>query len=230
MTRPVAEPRPSGLYRRVGKRLLDLALGVPLLVLMSPVMAVVALLVAVRLGRPVLFRQSRPGLGGRPFTVLKFRTMREARDAAGHELPDAQRLTPLGRALRQWSLDELPELWNILRGEMSLVGPRPLKMKYRDLYTREQARREEVPPGLTGWSQVNGRNALTWEEKFELDLWYVDHVSAALDLKILLSTPSAVLSRRGISAPGHATMPDLDAGPDRRRAPDPDPPKTAGEA
>ena len=191
------------------KRAFDVAAAAVGLVVLSPVLAGVALAVRLRLGAPVLFRQERPGLHGRPFIMLKFRTMTDARDAAGRLLPDAERLTPLGRLLRSTSLDELPELWNVLRGDMSLVGPRPLLVRYLDRYTPEQARRHEVRPGLTGWAQVNGRNALTWEEKFALDVWYVDHASLALDLKILLLTLRRVLAREGISAAGEATMPEF---------------------
>ena len=192
-------------YRRRGKRLLDLALTIPALICLAPLMGLVALLVRARLGAPVLFRQVRPGLHGQPFTMFKFRTMTGARDAEGNLLPDSERLTPLGRALRSASLDELPELWNVLRGEMSLVGPRPLLMQYLERYTPQQARRHEVPPGLTGWAQVNGRNALSWEEKFDLDVWYVDHVSWGLDVRIIWMTLWQVLRREGVSQPGHAT-------------------------
>ena len=194
------------LYRRHGKRILDLALTLPALLFLAPAMGLIALAVRLRLGAPVLFRQRRPGLHGEPFTLLKFRTMTGARDAAGNLLPDAERLTSLGRFLRATSLDELPELLNVLRGEMSLVGPRPLLMEYLPRYTPEQARRHDVRPGITGWAQVNGRNALSWEQKFALDVWYVDHVSLGLDLKILVLTPLRVLARQGISQPGHATM------------------------
>ena len=196
----------GGFYRRHGKRWLDLALALPGLALAAPLAATVALAVRRHLGRPVLFCQVRPGLGGRPFTLLKFRTMRDARDAAGRPLPDASRLTRFGRLLRCTSLDELPELLNVVRGEMSLVGPRPLLMQYLDRYSPEQARRHEARPGITGWAQVNGRNALEWEERFRLDVWYVDHQSLGLDLKILARTLWSVLRRRGINAPGEATM------------------------
>ena len=192
---------------RIAKRIFDLALAVPGLILLSPLMLLVAAAVALGLGRPVFFTQVRPGLHGRPFRMYKFRTMTEARDDRGNLLPDAQRLTPLGRFLRSTSLDELPELWNVIRGEMSLVGPRPLLMEYLDRYTPEQARRHEVKPGITGWAQVNGRNALTWEDRFKLDVWYVDHASLLLDLKILFITIIKVLRREGITAGGHATMP-----------------------
>jgi lipopolysaccharide/colanic/teichoic acid biosynthesis glycosyltransferase len=194
---------PAGVPLR--KRLFDLffaALGV---VILSPVLLLIALLVRIYHGSPVLFTQQRPGFKGRPFFIYKFRTMTDARDAEGRLLPDAQRLTRLGRLLRATSLDELPELFNVLRGEMSLVGPRPLLMQYLDRYTPEQARRHEVLPGITGWAQVNGRNALSWEDKFRLDVWYVDHWSLWLDVKILLLTLWKVLKREGISQPGHAT-------------------------
>jgi len=170
-----------------------------LLVAALPLFGAIALLVGLTLGRPVLFRQRRPGFRGVPFDVVKFRTMR---DTGGS---DAERLTGVGRLLRSLSLDELPELWNVLRGEMSLVGPRPLLMHYLDRYTAEQARRHEMKPGLTGWSQVNGRNALSWADKLAMDVWYVDHWSLRLDLRILALTPLAVLTRRGVTAPGAAT-------------------------
>lgn len=182
------------------KRFLDVLLSALLLAILSPLLAATALAVRLGLGPGVLFRQERPGLGGRPFTLLKFRTMRPGPG------PDAARLTRLGRFLRRASLDELPELWNVLRGDMSLVGPRPLLMRYLPLYTPRQARRMEVLPGITGWAQVNGRNALTWEERFELDIWYVEHRSLVLDLRILGRTAWTVLSGRGVSAPGQATM------------------------
>ncbi len=189
------------------KRTLDLAVAIPAIVLTSPLMGGLALVVRLTMGKPVLFRQRRPGLFGRPFTLLKFRTMSDLRDHEGKPLPDEERLTRLGRFLRRTSLDELPELFNVLKGEMSLVGPRPLLMEYLERYTPRQARRHEVRPGITGWAQVNGRNALSWEEKFELDVWYVDHRSLWLDLKILVMTVGQVLSGRGVSARGHATMP-----------------------
>lgn len=189
----------------VHKRLFDLALAGLGLVILSPVLLLLALLVRIVHGSPVLFTQTRPGFQGRPFRIYKFRTMTNARDENGQLLPDAHRLTRLGRFLRASSLDELPELFNVLRGEMSLVGPRPLLMQYLERYTPEQARRHQVLPGITGWAQVNGRNALTWEEKFRLDVWYVDHWSLWLDVKILLLTLWKVLKREGISQPGHAT-------------------------
>ncbi len=189
------------------KRLFDVAVAAMALLLLLLPIGVVALMVRWRLGAPVLFRQLRPGRTGRPFEMMKFRTMSDARDAQGQLLPDEVRLTRFGRFLRASSLDELPELVNVLRGEMSLVGPRPLLMEYLPLYTPEQARRHAVRPGLTGWAQVNGRNALSWEDKFSLDCWYVDHQSLWLDVRILLLTVKQVLIRDGISAEGEATMP-----------------------
>ncbi len=192
-------------YQSIGKRLVDLILTVPALLILAPLIGFITLLVRWNVGSPVLFRQQRPGLHGRPFTLLKFRTMTDARDAEGRLLPDAERLTPFGRWLRRASLDELPELLNVLWGDMSLVGPRPLLMHYLDRYTPEQMRRHEVRPGLTGWAQVNGRNAISWEEKFALDGWYVDHVGFALDLKILFLTLIKIVRMEGISQHGHAT-------------------------
>lgn len=193
--------------KRLAKRVLDLVLSIPLLVLLAPVMMVVAIMVRIHLGRPVIFSHVRAGYLGKPFRMYKFRTMLDLRDENGELLPDEQRLTPLGRFLRSTSLDELPELWNVIWGDMSLVGPRPLPVEYLPLYTPEQARRHEVPPGITGWAQVNGRNALSWEEKFALDVWYVDHWSLWLDIQILWRTVTVVISRRGVSAEGHVTMP-----------------------
>ena len=187
------------------KRLLDLVLTLPGLILISPLLVAVALLIRVRLGRPVFFQQVRPGLRGEPFLVYKFRTMSDLRTADGWLLPDQVRLTGLGRFLRSFSLDELPELFNVLKGEMSLVGPRPLLMEYLSRYTPEQARRHDVLPGITGWAQINGRNALTWEQKFAHDVWYVDHRSMALDVGILAQTLVKTVLREGISQPGHAT-------------------------
>lgn len=189
----------------LSKRLLDLLITIPALLLLTPLMALIALLVYLFHGRPVLFRQLRPGYRGQPFWLYKFRTMSDARDPQGNLLPDAERLTPLGRFLRATSLDELPELFLVLSGKMSLVGPRPLLMQYLERYTPEQARRHEVLPGITGWAQINGRNALTWEDKFRLDVWYVDHWSLWLDIKILLLTPWKVLRGEGVSQPGHVT-------------------------
>jgi len=188
------------------KRAFDVAVALILLVLLSPLLLAVALLVRLRIGSPVLFRQQRPGLGGRPFWILKFRTMTDRRAPDGALLSDAERLTAAGRLLRSWSLDELPELWNVLRGDMSLVGPRPLLMAYLPLYTAEQMRRHDVRPGLTGWAQVKGRNSLSWPDKFALDLWYVDHRSFWMDLRILVLTVVKVFSREGISQDGEATM------------------------
>lgn len=188
-----------------GKRLFDLVAGTAALVVAAPVMAVVAALVRWRLGPPVLFVQRRPGRHGEPFDLYKFRTLREAYDERGRPLPDAQRMTRLGAVLRATSLDELPELWNVVRGDMSLVGPRPLLPAYLDRYSPDQARRHEVRPGLTGLAQVAGRNALSWERRFELDVWYVDHRTALLDARILLQTVIDVVRRRGISADGSAT-------------------------
>ena len=188
------------------KRVIDVVGASTALVLLSPLLAVVALLVRVRMGTPVLFRQQRPGRGGRPFVMTKFRTMTDRRGADGELLPDADRLTALGRWLRRTSVDELPELLNVVQGDMSLVGPRPLLVEYLPLYSDEQARRHEVRPGITGWAQVNGRNAVTWDEKFALDVWYVDHRSTRLDIEILAKTVTQVFSGHGVSAPGHATM------------------------
>jgi sugar transferase EpsL len=194
------------IHSGTAKRALDVIISAMALSILCPLMGLVALAVRLRLGSPVLFRQVRPGLRGRPFTLYKFRSMTDARDSRGQPLPDAQRLTPFGRFLRSSSLDELPELLNVLRGDMSLVGPRPLLMQYLERYSPEQARRHEVKPGITGWAQVNGRNALTWERRFELDVWYVDHQSVSLDLKILALTAWKWLKREGISHPGQATM------------------------
>lgn len=195
------------LYRDGGKRVLDVISAVLLLIALSPLLLVAALLVRIGIGTPVLFRQQRPGRGGAPFVLLKFRTMSEQRNADGVLLPDHDRLGRLGRLLRSLSVDELPELWNVIKGDMSLVGPRPLLMEYLSLYSQEQARRHEVRPGITGWAQVNGRNESTWERRFALDVWYVDHVALALDLRILLKTVAGVVMRDGIAAEGHVTMP-----------------------
>jgi sugar transferase EpsL len=197
---------------RLGKRLFDVAAILLALPLLVPLLAVIAVVVRVTLGRPVLFRQQRPGWHGRPFTLLKFRTMTDARDKLGRLLPDERRLTRVGRLLRAMSLDELPELGNVLMGQMSLVGPRPLLMEYLDRYTPTQARRHDVRPGITGWAQVNGRNGISWEEKLALDLWYVAHCSILLDCRILLRTVWTVLHCEGISASGHATVPRFSGG------------------
>lgn len=194
------------MYRAFGKRLLDLLIVVPALLVLAPVMVVVAVLVRFKIGSPVIFRQQRPGFQGKPFTILKFRTMTNARDAQGYLLPEADRLLPFGKFLRSTSLDELPELINVLKGEMSLVGPRPLMMRYLPHYTHEQARRHEVKPGLTGWAQINGRNTVPWEERFKLDVWYVEHLSLALDVQIIWMTIMKVCRREGISAEGHVTV------------------------
>jgi lipopolysaccharide/colanic/teichoic acid biosynthesis glycosyltransferase len=191
------------------KRVFDVVVSATALVVLAPVMGLIALAVWRTMGRPVLFRHVRPGLHGKPFVMYKFRTMRDLRDAEGKLLPDEARLTPFGRWLRSTSLDELPELLNVLRGEMSLVGPRPLLMEYLERYTPEQARRHEVKPGITGWAQIHGRNNLSWDERFKLDVWYVDNWSLWLDVKILWRTLWMVLRREGISAQGHATMPEF---------------------
>jgi sugar transferase EpsL len=188
---------------------MDLAVAGAGLLVLAPVMAAVALAICVCDGGPVLFRQRRPGYRGEPFVLLKFRTMREARDAEGRLPADEERLTVLGRWLRESSLDELPQLWNVLRGEMSVVGPRPLLMEYLERYSAEEMRRHEVKPGITGWAQIHGRNATSWRERFALDVWYVEHWSLGLDAQILLSTPWRIATRNGISRNGHATMPEF---------------------
>ncbi|MDO4879267.1 MAG: sugar transferase [Neisseria sp.] len=187
------------------KRLSDIIIAAAMLVLLSPVLLLLALLIRRKLGTPVLFRQVRPGRDGIPFVMYKFRTMRDAADENGRPLPDAERLTPFGKKLRAASLDELPELWNVLKGDMSLVGPRPLLMEYLPLYNAEQRRRHLVRPGITGWAQVNGRNAISWPEKFRLDVWYVEHRSLMLDAKILFLTVKKVFARSGINSEGEAT-------------------------
>ena len=196
-------------YRRIGKRVLDLGLAVPALAVLAPVGLAVGGLIRLKLGGPVLFRQQRPGRDGELFELIKFRSMSNARGADGELLPDEERLTPFGNRLRRLSLDELPTLWNVVRGDMSLVGPRPLLVQYLDRYTPEQRRRHDVLPGVTGWAQINGRNAINWDEKFEHDVWYVENVSLRTDLRILLQTAVQVLGRRGISAEGHVTMPEF---------------------
>ena len=188
------------------KRAFDIAASASALVVLSPVLAITAYKVKKELGSPVLFRQTRPGLHGKPFEMIKFRTMKDATDKEGNALPDSQRLTEFGKKLRASSLDELPELWNVLKGDMSLVGPRPLLMEYLPLYNAEQAKRHNVRPGVTGYAQVNGRNSLSWEDKFKLDTWYVEHQSFLLDMKILLKTVKKVIIKDGISAEGEATM------------------------
>ena len=188
------------------KRAFDIAASASALVLLSPVLAITAHKVKKELGSPVLFRQTRPGLHGKPFEMVKFRTMKNATDKEGNALPDSERLTEFGKKLRASSLDELPELWNVLKGDMSLVGPRPLLMEYLPLYSAEQAKRHNVRPGVTGYAQVNGRNSLSWEDKFKLDTWYVEHQTFLLDMKILLKTVKKVIIKDGISAEGEATM------------------------
>jgi len=188
------------------KRLFDLCSAIFILVLALPIMMITAIMVRLKLGSPVIFKQQRPGLHGKPFYVYKFRTMTDERDVHGNLLPDEARLTSFGRLMRKFSLDELPQLFNVIKGDLSLVGPRPLLMEYLPLYTPEQARRHEVKPGITGWAQVNGRNAISWEEKFALDVWYVDNQSFWLDLKIIWLTFLKVIKAEGISQQGHATM------------------------
>ena len=198
--------RQNRFYCCYGKRILDLILTIPALIMLAPVMVAIALLIRDKIGRPIFFRQQRPGLHDKPFILYKFRTMIDVLDDPNKVFPDFARLTSIGRRLRRLSLDELPELINVLIGDMSLVGPRPLLMQYLERYTPEQARRHEVKPGITGRAQVNGRNALTWEERFKLDVWYVDHVSFWFDVKIQALTVWKVIKREGINQPGHATM------------------------
>ncbi len=194
------------MYQKYFKRLFDLISSIVLSIVGAIPFVIIALLTGIFNGRPILFKQKRPGLNGRPFVLYKFRTMTNYKDRNGQLLPDEQRITRFGRFLRSSSLDELPELFNVLKGDMSLVGPRPLLMEYLPLYSAEQARRHDVKPGITGWAQINGRNALTWQKKFELDVWYVDHVSFLLDLKILFLTVFKVFRQEGITQPGKATM------------------------
>jgi sugar transferase EpsL len=203
----------ESFYRRAGKRMVDMAVVVPAAVVLSPVAIVVALLVRVGLGSPVLFRQPRPGVGGRLFMLRKFRTMTNDRGADGELLDDAARLNGIGRWIRSASLDELPQLWNVLTGEMSLVGPRPLLAEYLSLYTPEQSRRHDVRPGITGWAQVNGRNCLEWNERFAHDVWYVENISFRLDMKIMWVTLSHVLRRKDTAAVAHASMPRFTGSP-----------------
>ena len=193
------------MYRRTIKRLFDLVFTIPALIVLSPVLALVFLITYVKLGIPILFRQQRPGLHGKPFILYKFRTMTDACDVLGKLLPDTERLTEFGRFLRSTSLDELPELFNVLKGDMSLVGPRPLLMRYLERYTPEQMRRHEVRPGITGWAQVNGRNTITWEERFQFDVWYVDNLSLLLDIKIIILTLYKIIKREDINHPGQVT-------------------------
>lgn len=195
--------------RHFVKRFFDIIASLAVLIFLSPIIAILCILTYLKIGSPILFTQIRPGLNEKPFLMYKFRTMKNTKDSNGTLLPDDQRLTPFGRWLRSTSLDELPELLNVLRGDMSLVGPRPLLMRYLPLYSKYQTRRHEVPPGITGWAQVNGRNAISWEEKFKYDVWYVDNRCFLLDIKILLMTVQKVVKREGISAQGEATMPEF---------------------
>lgn len=197
----------SGIYRRFFKRPMDFFLSLTALIILSPVLVIIGLLVRIKLGSPVIFKQERPGLNEKIFTMYKFRSMTDEKDENGKLLPDSTRLTTFGRILRSTSLDELPELFNVLKGDMSLVGPRPLLPEYVPLYNKQQRKRLNVLPGITGWAQVNGRNALTWEEKFKLDTWYVENWNLILDLKIIAKTIQAIIKREGISAQGEATMP-----------------------
>ncbi len=198
-----------GIYQRSGKRALDVVAAAAVLIVTLPVQGVLAVLVRRKLGSPGRSCRNSTGLGERPFTMVKFRTMTDARDTEGHLLPDADRLPPFGQFLRSTSLDELPELWNVIKGDMSLVGPRPLLMKYLPFYTSRQQRRHEVRPGITGWAQVNGRNSAGWHDRLDMDVWYAENVSPALDLRILWMTVHSVLRRQGISAEGHATVPEF---------------------
>jgi len=192
---------------RIAKRLLDLIGSFFGLILLSPLLILLAIVIYFKLGRPVFYKQERPGLYGHPFILYKFRSMTQEVDKEGQPLSDEERLMPFGKFLRRWSLDEFPELWNVFRGDMSLVGPRPLLMEYLPRYSADQRRRHDVKPGLTGWAQINGRNAVTWDDRFRLDLWYVDHRSFWMDIKILVRTLFHFLKREGITEGGHATMP-----------------------
>jgi lipopolysaccharide/colanic/teichoic acid biosynthesis glycosyltransferase len=200
------------------KRVFDVLFASFLLFLLAPVLTLVALLVRIILGNPVIFQQARPGLHGKPFNIFKFRSMLDVADSHGNSLPDEERLTPFGKFMRATSLDEQPELWNVIRGDMSLVGPRPLLMEYLPLYNKEQFRRHDVRPGITGWAQINGRNAISWEEKFDLDIWYVENQSFWLDIEILILTIKKVFIREGISAEGVATMPMFAGNTEKDRA------------
>ncbi len=204
---------PQSGWRFLVKTAVDRAAAAVGIVAVAPVLVGAAAAVRVTMGSPVFFRQKRPGRGERTFEIVKFRTMRDATDASGNLLSDAERLTPVGRWLRATSVDELPQLWNVLRGDLSLVGPRPLLVRYLPRYSPEQRRRHEVMPGITGWAQIHGRNAISWEEKFALDVWYVDHWSLALDARIVLETVGRVLRRTGVSKDGHATMPEFEGTP-----------------
>ncbi len=204
-------------WSKFQKRCFDLVIAALSLAVISPVLVLIALGIKILQKGPVFFRQMRPGYKGRPFKLVKFRTMKDLKDAGGVRMPDHMRLTGFGRWLRSTSMDELPELWNVLTGDMSLVGPRPLLMRYLPRYTPEQARRHDVRPGLTGWAQVNGRNAISWDEKFQLDVWYVDHQTFWLDLKIIVLTFKSILKREGISHSGEATMPEFTGNPNSCR-------------
>ena len=206
--------KPASENIPISKRIMDMTLSIIALVVLAPVILIISLLVAVRHGFPILFKQQRPGLGGKIFTIYKFRTMRHLLDGDGQPLPDAQRLTKLGRFLRASSLDELPELINVLKGDMSLVGPRPLLVEYLPRYNPTQFRRHEVLPGITGWAQIHGRNAITWQEKFNLDVWYVDNWSVGLDIKIIWMSIFKVIRREGISQPGQATAEPFTGNPE----------------
>jgi len=197
------------MRNRSFKCLIDIIGSLIGLTISSPIIVIISIIIYITMGRPIFFKQVRPGLRGKPFVIYKFRTMLDLRDENGNLLPDERRLTTIGRFLRSTTLDELPEFWNVLKGDMSLVGPRPLLMEYLDRYTPEQARRHEVKPGMTGWAQINGRNAISWEEKFKLDVWYVDNWNILLDLKIIFLTILKVIKREGISAEGHVTMPEF---------------------
>ena len=195
------------LYRKVGKRIFDIFLALFLFIFMSPIFVIVGFLIFIFMGKPIIFKQERPGLNGKLFTIFKFRTMNNSSDENGVLVQDSERITYLGKVLRSSSIDEVPEIWNILTGKMSFVGPRPLLVEYLDLYSAQQSRRHEVKPGLTGWAQVNGRNNISWEDKFNLDIWYVDNVSFMLDLKILLKTITYIIKKEGVTSKNHVTSP-----------------------
>lgn len=195
------------LYREVSKRIFDIFLALFLFIFMSPIFVIVGFLIFIFMGKPIIFKQERPGLNGKLFTIFKFRTMNNSTDENGVLVQDSERITYLGKVLRSSSIDELPEIWNILTGKMSFVGPRPLLVEYLDLYSAQQSRRHEVKPGLTGWAQVNGRNNISWEDKFNLDIWYVDKVSFMLDLKIILKTITYIIKREGVTSKNHVTSP-----------------------
>ena len=194
-------------YVKVGKRIFDIFLALFLFIFMSPIFVIVGFLIFIFMGRPIIFKQERPGLNNKLFTIFKFRTMNNSSDENGVLAQDSERITYLGKIFRSWSIDELPELWNILTGKMSFVGPRPLLIEYLDIYSAQQSRRHEVKPGLTGWAQVNGRNDISWEDKFNLDIWYVDNVSFTLDLKILLKTITYTIKKEGVTSKNHVTSP-----------------------